>query len=440
MPNKDIFCNVPWTNLHIYWDGSYGVCCSESGKPYAVNLEKKYNIADMSIPEWFTSEPMKNIRLKMFGDDRVNICNKCYVEESINYESRRVKENFKSVIFTEKSFSKSYEQSPTYDIFEFSKQDGSVDILPIDWHIDLGNECNLACKMCNPAASSKIAAQYRRWNLIESNQSIFTNWTNNDTTWQRFLDGIIQTPNLNRIHFMGGEPLLNKRFEGLLDFLLLNKKDISLSFVTNGTIYKQSIIDRLLQFKSCDIEISIENFDKTNDYIRQGCNIGQMTENIKMINDQTNDNFKLVLRSAPQLLSVNSYYNLIEWCLENRVAVQGVPLQNPPHLKINVLPWHIRQKIIAKYQNIKNNLESLVNKKINTLSTGRNTSNLEQQLLRETNAIINLLSSESDSDVDYQRQQLVTWLSKWDREYNFDAIEYYPDYADFFKNIGYGKI
>jgi molybdenum cofactor biosynthesis enzyme MoaA len=440
MPNKDIFCNVPWTNLHIYWDGSYGVCCSETGKPYAENLNKKYNISTMSIPEWFASEPMKNIRLKMFGDDRVNICSNCYYQESINYESRRVKENFKSVIFTEQGFDRSYKQSPTHNQFELSKQNGSTDILPIDWHVDLGNECNLACKMCFPRASSKIAAQYRRWNIIDVDQPIFNNWTDIDNTWQQFLDGILQTPNLNRIHFMGGEPLLNKRFEGLLDFLLLNKKDISISFVTNGTIYKQSIIDRLLQFKNCDLEISIESFDKTNDYIRQGSSIEQTVKNIKQINDQTNDKFKLVLRSVPQLLNVNSYHNFIEWCLANRVPVQGIPLKNPSYLKISVLPWNIRQQLIEKYQNIKNKLERSVNEKFNSLTTGRDISNLEQQLLRETNAVINSLNAESDLDVDYQRQQLANWLFKWDQEYKFNAVEYYPEYADFFTSIGYGKI
>lgn len=440
MSNKNIFCNVPWTNLHIYWDGSYGMCCSESGKPYSES-DKQYNIANMSIPEWFDSEPMRNVRLKMFGDDQlIKTCRWCYVEESVNYESRRIKENFKSVIFTERGFDRSYQQSPTYKIFESSRQNGSTDIVPIDWHVDLGNECNLACKMCSPRASSKIAAQYRQWSIVSADQSIFTNWTTNDASWQQFLDGILQTPNLNRLHFMGGEPLLNKRFEELLDFLLLNKKDISVSFVTNGTIYKQSIIDKLLQFKSSDVEISIESFDRTNDYIRQGSTIEQLIENIKKINNQTTDNFKLVIRSVPQLLNVNSYYNLIEWCLEHRVPLQGIPLKKPTHLQINVLPWHIRQQLVEKYQITKNKLEQLVSEKFNLLTTGRNPSNLEQQLLRETDSIIGLLSASCDSDVDSQRKQLADWLSRWDREYNLNALEYYPEYADFFTDIGYGKV
>ena len=82
----------------------------------------------------------------------------------------------------------------------------------------------------------------------------------------------------------------------------------------------------------------------------------------------------------------------------------------------------------------------MINKKFSSLATGRDISNLEQQLLRETNAVINSLNAESDSDVDYQRQQLAKWLFKWDQEYKFNATEYYPEYADFFTSIGYGKI
>lgn len=33
MANQKIFCSTPWTKLHIYWDGSYGVCCQEYTKP-----------------------------------------------------------------------------------------------------------------------------------------------------------------------------------------------------------------------------------------------------------------------------------------------------------------------------------------------------------------------------------------------------------------------
>lgn len=181
MPNQKIFCNVPWTNLHIYWDGSFGACCSERGKPYSLTEATKYNIKNMSVDDWYDSEAMQSIRQQMFGNDSVKICAKCYDEEGVGHESRRIKENFKSVIFTEQAFDRSFNSSPMLPAF---KMDGSTTLKPIDWHVDLGNECNLACKMCKPDASSKIAAQYRRWKIIDADQSIFENWTNDSAAWK----------------------------------------------------------------------------------------------------------------------------------------------------------------------------------------------------------------------------------------------------------------
>jgi len=117
MPNKNIFCNVPWTNLHVYWDGSYGICCSERAKPYPTE-QTIFNLENFTVQEWFNQLPIRNIRKQILADTPLPICNGCYNEEKHNYESRRIKENFKSVIFTELNFQKSYEQSPSFKKFE----------------------------------------------------------------------------------------------------------------------------------------------------------------------------------------------------------------------------------------------------------------------------------------------------------------------------------
>ena len=135
MANKNIFCNVPWTNLHIYWDGSFGACCSEVHAPHVE--PKKYNINNMTVAEWYRSTPIKTMRSQIKTENKLSQCEVCYKEEKIGYESRRIKENFKSIIFTELAFEKSYLQSPMWNDFESE----STNRLPIDWHVDLGNEC-----------------------------------------------------------------------------------------------------------------------------------------------------------------------------------------------------------------------------------------------------------------------------------------------------------
>ena len=97
MANKTIFCNVPWTNLHIYWDGSYGMCCSEKQRPHTDNT--KYNIATLKIEDWYNSLPARQFRQQILSNDPIPACDACYSEEAAGYESRRIKENFKSVLF-----------------------------------------------------------------------------------------------------------------------------------------------------------------------------------------------------------------------------------------------------------------------------------------------------------------------------------------------------
>jgi molybdenum cofactor biosynthesis enzyme MoaA len=433
MSNSKIFCNVPWTNAHIYWDGSLGTCCSEQHRPYRDDLKDEYNLSKMTVIEWYNSKPMKEIRNNITGDKELSICKRCYYEESIGYESRRIKENFKSVIFTKQAFDKSYIQSPWIDKFEAPDRDQSP---PIDWHVDLGNECNLSCKMCNPNASSQIASKYTTWGLPFERRK---NWTNDDTSWNNFLISV-DNSNINRLHLMGGEPMLSKRFKQLVDYLIdTNRTGISISFVTNGTILDQEFIDKLKKFRSFDLEISIESLHKNNHYIRQG--MGSITdlvkENIEKLAAQQTETFKVILRSVPQLLNVNNYHEYILWAWEQKLAVQGIPLARPAYLSINVLPESIRKSFIDNYENTKSIIQQQSTRSISTLTTGRDTSRLDIQLIAECNSIIHLLKESEPIDIETQRKELANWLIKWDKSFDLNAYDYYPEYSEFLQSIGY---
>ena len=430
MPNKKIFCNVPWTNTHIYWDGSFGMCCSEKSKIYPDNQSTEFNLKNYTITDWYNSKPLQQARFDMLGDDKLSSCRGCYYEEEHGYESRRIKENFKSVIFTEQAFEKSYQQSHWKERFESTLANP-----PIDWHIDLGNECNLACKMCNPNASSLVADKYRRWGI---DSAIRKNWVNDQESYNNLIKSINSIA-IRRIHFMGGEPMLSKRFRDIVDHLIEQNKHInlSISFVTNGTIVDQEFIDKLKTFKSFDIEISLESIYKNNNYIRQGSDINQLLKNIKLLLDQQTETFKVVLRSVPQLLNVNNYDQYILWAWKNNVSIQGIPLIEPDYLKISVLPKEFRLSLISRYQSVVRQIQEETMSTLITVTTGRNTKHLDLQLIRECQSIIDFLKSDEPSNVVELRTQLRDWLMQWDSEFNLNAYYYYPEYAEFLKDIGY---
>jgi len=436
MANSNIFCNVPWTNVHLYWDGGFGVCCSERSRPYAEDEWQQYNIKNHTVQEWYNLSPMKKIRSQMLGDQKIIGCQACYGQENNGYESRRIKENFKSVIFTRQAFDRSYRDSNWFERFESTKDQDA----PIDWHIDWGNECNLSCKMCNPNTSSMIAGKYKKWDLSFESRK---NWTTDPVAWDNFIKSIDYAP-IRRLHFMGGEPMLSKRFKELVDYLISKKRntDISISFVTNGTLIEQSFIDKLKTFKSFNIEISLESFGMNNHYIRQG--LGDSTEltvnNIDLLASQQSESFQVVLRSVPQLLNINNYDQYILRAWKSKLAVQGIPLIRPAYLAINVLPLELRKTFIDRYDRVIEKIESEATTKFKTFTTGRDVSRLDIQLLNEAKSMKFMLNKPEPENVIELREELRSWLMRWDQEFKLNAFEFYPEYQQFLIDIGYEAI
>lgn len=407
----------------MYWDGSFGVCCSEKKRFTADN---RYNLRYMTVEDWYKCTVMADVRDQISGDSPLVPCSSCYSEEVSGYESRRFKENFKSAIFTEKAFERSYLQSPWHSKFESR----TADPHPIDWHVDFGNECNLACKMCNPDASSAIAAHLRRSGDFSG--SVKTSWTLDDAAWNNFLRSVDAAP-LRRVHVMGGEPMLIKRYHEFIDYLIAQRRfDISLSFVTNGTILNQELIDKLKKFASADIEISIESIHSNNDYIRQGSDIRSLMRNIELVKSNQNSRLQLVLRTVPQLLSIGTYVDLVRYAYENSLIIEGIPLTRPPFLAIKVLPLAYRKQLIPAFKQLADEISSKI--QFQQIQNGRSLGTINEKLKRECMGMISMLDDPEPKNVADLRKQLVQHLTFWDRIYSLDARDYY----DFAEGFGYG--
>jgi MoaA/NifB/PqqE/SkfB family radical SAM enzyme len=353
MPNPKIFCNSPWFELHIYWDGSLGFCCHESHKIYPDELQSTYNVRNLSIKDWYNSEPMRQIRKSMFGDQAISICARCYHEEKHSSTSRRHRSNQKSVIFTRSAFEDSFRQSPNLDKFEYSQiNHGDYDGMPIDVHIDLGNYCNLCCKMCRPQASSLIASQYVKWGLPDAGQYVGTDWTRDSVVWDRVLRELSSIANLKNVHFMGGETLITKRFEEFVDHMIdQGRTDICFSFVTNGTTFNEKLLTKLKQFQRVGIEVSIEALDARNSYQRQGTDQAVVMRNLqKYLDHCAGTCVTVTVRPAISALTIGSYHELLEFCFHNRIIVKSLLVTRPPHLDARILPDQIRQQYSHYYQ------------------------------------------------------------------------------------------
>lgn len=433
--NKKIFCNTPWYELHIYWDGSFGICCQESHKLYPES-NSTYNIKTMPIMDWFNSQPVRDFRTKILGDSEISECKRCYIEEQHSGVSRRLRSNQKSVIFMKSAFETSFAQSPGFRHFEYSKtNNGETTTFPIDLHIDLGNFCNLACKMCNAQASSTIASQHVKWGITEDKKYLGQDWTKDPVVWDNFKQQLVSIPGLNNIHFMGGETLLTDQLEDIVDTMLAAKRfDICFSFVSNGTVFKPGLINKLKQFRRVGFEISIETVDGRNSYIRQGTNTQTVLKNIEMYARECNNtSVTLSLRPAPSLLSVGSYIDLLSFAMANNLIVKSNLCYEPRFLSINMLPKDVKSVHAQQYRKF---IDSVTVKSLGDYNAS-DPNNCAEIIRDQAAMCLSLLETDSPLDIDHQHQQLVEHCKKWDQVYKLNARELYPELVTIWDKHGY---
>lgn len=393
----------------------------------------------MTIAEWFNSEPMRQARLAMFSSTPNSICSRCYYEQEVSGTSRRHNCNQKSVIFTKTNFLNSYDQSPGHNKFESSKNNnGDYDGMPIDLHIDLGNYCNLACKMCRPQASSTIAAQEVKWGNQDAKQYVGSDWTRDDVVWHRVLNELAGIDNLNNIHFMGGETLLTKRFEDFVDYMIdRGRTDLNFSFVTNGTSFNEKLINKLKKFKRVGIEVSIETVTEHNSYQRQGTDTPQVIKNLERYLSHCNgSNITLTARPAISALTIGNYYSLLKYCLDHKIIVKSLNVTRPIFLNPEILPAGVRNQYINNYKNLIQEY-NLTNVDCAVDYNESDVNQLPRIILSEINQCLYLLTKDQMSNSDQHLKDMVAWCRRWDNVYGYDARTLYPELIDILDQHGY---
>jgi molybdenum cofactor biosynthesis enzyme MoaA len=336
------------------------------------------------------------------------------------------------VIF-QQAFADSFEQSPGRKHFDLS---GVTDTHPIDIHVDLGNYCNLACKMCHPRASSTIASQQVKWGIESSRQYLGTDWTRNDNVWNSFLQQLLETPNLNNIHFMGGETLLTKRFENLVDHMIAhNRLDVCFSFVTNGTAFRPELMSKLKQFRRVGIEVSIETVDAHNAYQRQGTCTDQVMANLDQYQSICNgSNITLTVRPAVSALTIGYFPGLLEYCLERNLIVKSLLVNNPQFLDAVILPDAVKQQYLEHYQTLVNRLNSI---QVPIDYNASDPNNHAMIVKEQVQMCMNILRQLAPPDAEQQRKLMVDHCRKWDQIYGYDARVLYPELAEVWAQYDY---
>jgi MoaA/NifB/PqqE/SkfB family radical SAM enzyme len=229
---------------------------------------------------------------------------------------------------------------------------------------------------------------------------------------------------------MGGEPLYHKKFIKFIDWCIDNNKtDFHLTFVTNGTIHNQALLEKLKLFKSIQVEISLENLHETNNYIRLNSDFAQVRENILNIFNCLGTS-SVVIRSVPQALSIMHYDTLIDFAIENKISIDNNVIYNPEYLKCLVLPKEVKDKLVTylqhKYANILGNGSNDITTQISRIRT------FEFNLKRHIESLLIQLNEPEPSNVEDLRKQFIEYNDKMDSVSGTSFKEMYPELLNFY--------
>lgn len=419
------FCPSPWLHMRINNTGHYEFCRWATKH----DRQRELSIREVAPDEWFQHH-MSPIRQAMLEGHILAECQHCHEMEQHGKVSGRQRQLLKIGV-RDQDFVPALRSSPWIPIFQHSQQNnGDTDQLPQDWQIDLGNYCNSACLFCSPHSSSQLAVEHRRLGLIQQMPS--RAWVDDPELLERFLLSLRRSPRLAYLHFIGGETLITPAFRQILRALIdanLNQQ-VTIGFTTNLTVWRQDIVDLLVQFRQVNLGMSIECLHPVNDYVRYG---GELAETQRIMDQWValaqQNTWLTQLRITPTILTVQHLDTIYDYALRNQLAVESCNfLDRPEFMRATVLPAQYRRQACERIERFVIDHDSPV---INT----RDPSKSELQVSQDAASYIDYLTTAPDES--HRLPDLVQYLKLMESSRGNSVLDYTPEYEELFRSAGY---
>jgi organic radical activating enzyme len=260
------FCYAPWTNIHINPQGIYKSCCA--------GQVEMGDLRVIPINQVVSSPELTEIKQAILDNKEHSNCNICIRQEQ-------------NTSMSERSWYNDIVENRTININHIDDQ--HLQNLDIRWSIT----CNLSCVYCDHWASSQWAA-HKKIPISRLDYS--------DT-----MPGILEFINSNKktlknLALLGGEPLLQKENDQLLDVI---DPDVYINVITNLSVPLENnrIFKKLLEKNQVMWDVSFETVEKRFEYVRHGANWDLIIKNIRYLQD--------AIKNKPgHLIGITSQYSV----------------------------------------------------------------------------------------------------------------------------------
>ena len=307
-----VFCDKPFDHNYIHTNGKMRLCCTTIQD---IPTDNNYNLFDAkthSIDDYWNSNRMKEIRRKMIAGEKIRDCERCYRQEEQGAESLRTQLGIKE--YTKATLS-----------------DGTFHRSATTMQIQMGNICNLKCKMCSQMYSHMhgmetrdIGNQDPEWlHWVKEQGANVNNWTNElglKQEWYKNKEFKLKmfehiSNNIINLTVIGGEPTLIPEFYDLFEYCDQQGTlgDKRFTIVTNLTNTNPRLTKWLPKLKEWKIWASVDGVGERTEYIRYPSVWEKVLKSLEFYRTNLGTNGKIVLSPAIQLLNIDQLDEIIKW-------------------------------------------------------------------------------------------------------------------------------
>jgi MoaA/NifB/PqqE/SkfB family radical SAM enzyme len=260
----NFYCAAPWRGLHINPRGDVKTCCA--GDPNMLG-----NLNDQRIEEILHGPVMQQIRQSIRDGKPHDYCYNCVQAERYGRSER----NWHNDV------------SPEFDAATAADTEHLPVLIDVRWN----TTCNLSCNYCAPACSSKWASL--KGIPVKSGTTPY---------YEQVCDYLEQHhDHIREVALVGGEPLLLKENERLLDVI---PKDCVVTLITNASVdlENNAIFEKLSQRRNVGWSLSFDNIGSRFEYVRHGSNWTHLENNIDLIQN--------LMRTQGHWGGIHAVYNI----------------------------------------------------------------------------------------------------------------------------------
>lgn len=286
--DSQAFCPLAWNGVYIQPDGAVDNCC--------ISKNDLGNINEQSIDEIVHNSRSRSVRERMLADVIVDGCVNCYSEKKTTITQRESLGNFY----------RGRNQDSYQSATDFKLR--YVDIR-------LRNTCNYGCIYCGPGCSSFIAQERKTFPILDDSSVIAA------------IDFFKKNArDLDRIYLAGGEPLMIRENEILLEEIKQVNPQCHVLVNTNLSLMQNNkIFNILVDLPNVSWLISAEDMEGKYEYIRHKGSWLNFSKNLLALKSMVSRE-KISFNMVYLALNSHSILSFIHWLDSNDFDTENVSI------------------------------------------------------------------------------------------------------------------